>query len=179
MSKFNTNSKTIVLKDVEINWAHVQEPEKTYGKYSVDITITDEIKKILEAEGLAQHIKDPNYKYNTNPPTKRDKPDSLERTAIIKVSRPSKTQAGKEVPPPQIVDSKKNPISDLLGNGTRANVAIRAYDHENANGGRTMQLVGVQVLDLVPYGDAASAFDVEDGYTAEEDEAPFDTAEAI
>lgn len=71
---------------------------------------------------------------------------------------------------PTVVDSKKTPLPEdtRVGGGSKIRMAVELYAYD---GGVSLRLKAVQVLELVEYGNsAAAAFDeVEDGFTASDD----------
>ena len=75
---------------------------------------------------------------------------------------------------PDVMDAQKRPIlNTLVGNGSIVNVLYRPYDWTyQKRKGRSASLEAVQVVDLVPYGGAASdAFDVVDeGFSSMDEE---------
>mgnify|MGYP003133714625 CR=1 FL=1 len=73
---------------------------------------------------------------------------------------------GTKNPMPRLVDSAKNPIDVLVGNGSKVKVLYKPFDWKFAGkSGTSLDLQAVQVIDLVPYGED---FDVSDGgYVAE------------
>jgi hypothetical protein len=61
---------------------------------------------------------------------------------------------GTKNPMPRLVDSAKNPIDVLVGNGSKVKVLYKAFDWTFAGkSGTSLDLQAVQVLDLVPYGE--------------------------
>ena len=65
---------------------------------------------------------------------------------------------------PKLVDSSKNPIDVLVGNGSDVKVMFKEYDWNYAGkSGVGLDLQAVQVINLVPYGEE---FDKVDGFVA-------------
>ena len=64
----------------------------------------------------------------------------------------------------KLVDSSKNPIDVLVGNGSDVKVMFKEYDWNYAGkSGVGLDLQAVQVINLVPYGEE---FDKVDGFVA-------------
>lgn len=148
-------------------WASVQEPNTTFDpRYSIDLVIDDETKEILEAQGLpikkAEDVKEAS-KYGK---------------WVVKFKQPAiNKKTGQANPAPIVLDAKKNPFTDLIGNGSRVKVAVNISEWSFGNKkGIAGYLKGVQVLDLVPYSKSpVDEFEEEDGFTAEQDTtAPFE-----
>ena len=137
-----------VLANRKVNWASVQEPNKSaeYGdKWEVEV----EIDADTAADFLKLGVKS---KQNDKGAT------------VIRIKR--KTTGTKRAggtfdkQPPKVVDSVKQPFTDLIGNGSVCNIAYNVLEH---NFGTSLDLAGVQVLELVSYGgggkDAADEFE--------------------
>jgi len=77
---------------------------------------------------------------------------------------------GKPVPAPNLVDSKKQPIDVIVGNGSTVNVLFAAKPYKKGNNaGVTAKLHTVQVIDLVEYnpdGLSLDELDEVDGFVA-------------
>lgn len=73
----------------------------------------------------------------------------------ITFARDTKTSRGNELPPPMVQDSKGNPwpVDVAIGNGSVCKIAYSTFLWDNALGGKgvTLQLLGVRVLQHVPY----------------------------
>jgi hypothetical protein len=139
-------------------WASITQPNTTFdvdGVYTIDICQLDEKnKKIVSTDNLEiKNVGD-------------DRGDFV--TAKMKVRRNN----GVENDPPNVVDSKLNPISNVLvGNGSKVNVSYRPFEWTFGNrSGVSAGLNSVQVMDLVEYKpEGESAFDVEEGYTNDDE----------
>jgi hypothetical protein len=58
----------------------------------------------------------------------------------------------KQKTPVRIVDKDKNPIKDLIGNGSTGNIIVYQYDWEvSGRTGRKTVLIAVQVTDMIKY----------------------------
>ena len=73
----------------------------------------------------------------------------------ISFSRDTETRRGTPLPPPMVQDAKGNPwpIDVAIGNGSVCKIAYSIYLWDNEDGGKglTAQLLGVRVLQHVPY----------------------------
>jgi hypothetical protein len=80
-----------------------------------------------------------------------------------------------KVYPISVLNSKKEPIEDNVGNGTIANVLVKPYKWTyEGDDGISLGASAVQVLELVSRGDISSAFpDVEDSEELIDDSTPF------
>jgi hypothetical protein len=93
---------------------------------------------------------------------------------IFRFKRNETTQKGKTLPPPVIVDAKRQrwPDDQLIGNGTKGKIAFDPYgwDSPTVRGakGLSLWLNMVQVIDFKPYikATAEDVFAEEEGYTA-------------
>ncbi|GDX76264.1 hypothetical protein LBMAG41_13400 [Cyanobium sp.] len=78
-------------------------------------------------------------------------------TGLVRItfSRDTATSRGIELPPPMVQDAKGNPwpVGVAIGNGSVCKIAysIWPWDHPVGGKGLTLQLLGVRVLDHVPY----------------------------
>jgi hypothetical protein len=78
-------------------------------------------------------------------------------TGLVRItfSRDIATSRGTELPPPMVQDAKGNPwpVDVAIGNGSVCKIAysIWSWDHPVGGKGLTLQLLGVRVLNHVPY----------------------------
>tara|TARA_R110002096_G_scaffold80980_1_gene189202 strand:+ start:1871 stop:2356 length:486 start_codon:yes stop_codon:yes gene_type:complete len=159
-----------VLRNVKCKWASVQEPNrsKEYGdKWEIDAELTPEQATAFEAEGFT---------------TKQDD----KGIDCIRFKRKTTGVLRKggtfDKPQPKVLDSVKQAFTGLIGNGSVVNIAYNVLEHKF---GKSLDLAGVQVLELVSYGgggdDASDEFEVvgatsqaSDGAaTFDEDDLPF------
>jgi hypothetical protein len=61
-------------------------------------------------------------------------------------------------PPVVVGPDGKTPIDDMVGSGSKVTVKLETYTHSTPSGGRAVaaRLAGVQVDELVPYGNSGS-----------------------
>lgn len=123
-------------------WAWLTKPNTKFddnGVWSLDV--------ILDDAELARVTKE-------HPKLKIKKDDDGD--SFITLKRKCVQRNGTKNQPPQLVDSKKNPVNAILGNGSLVNVVFNEYPAPKAPNGVGFQLNTVQVLDLVEY-DASAA----------------------
>ena len=64
---------------------------------------------------------------------------------------------------PNCVDSQKRPFEALIGNGSLVNLQVNVFDWEFAgNKGRSLDFVGIQVLELVEFTGTSDEFESSD-----------------
>jgi len=114
-------------------WASIQAPNTTYEPvYSIDLVVDKDTAKRLESEGLDVKKKD----------------DEL----VVKFKRKAFRKDGTPNTKPDVVDAHKQPVTDLVGNGSIVKVAYTPFEWSYAGkSGVTGWLNAVQVLELVPY----------------------------
>ena len=147
-------------------WASVTHPNTTFdedGVWTIDVCQLDsKAQKFIKGLGL---------------PLKNKGDD---REEFVTVKRRVRRKGGGVNSSPSLVDSDLKPMHNtLIGNGSKVNVRFDTYDWEFGNKtGKGADLIGVQVVELVPYGtdDAAegSAFEaVSGGYSSSDEDIPF------
>lgn len=145
--------KAITLKDVELRWTFLAEPqtrgEFASNKYQVDVIMNKDLaKQVKELKNSRQTIKDLG--------------DGL-YSITLKSNRK-----------PQVVDAKKRILSDdelkMIGNGTKA--IVKATQYKGFKDAIFLGLRAVMITSLVPYAGADAFADIE-----VDDDMPFDAAE--
>jgi len=122
-------------------WAKIHVPDEKYGKYSIDVLLSDQ--NYLRYRGL-----------NLKGTGKRDEDGdgfwvSFRRDPSAKVYRNGEEDKAGTV---KVVDVDGNPMTDLIGNGSLVMVKIVTYPYDNKFGiGTGSRLVAVKVLNLVKY----------------------------
>lgn len=152
--RLNLERKT-TMSDVHIisgkaYWASVISPNTTYEPvYSVDVCLDEDTKSLVESLGL----------------TVQNKGD--DRGDFVKIKRKVYKRDGSERPSPIVKDSQNNNWDgSLIGNGSMVNVKFATYEWEyNKKKGVASDLMALQVVDLVEYGDSKDFSAVEGGYT--------------
>jgi hypothetical protein len=140
----------LVIRNARVKYAKVHRPGKPYDEsqapsWEVNIYPTDEDAETLKAHGV-------------NP--KEDKDGNEYWIA----KRSTKTKAGDDAKPPVVVDARKAPFTEDIGNKSVCNVAVTLFPWEKGKKrGVLVYLQAVQVVNLVPYGaSGADAFGVVD-----------------
>ena len=129
-------------------WASITRPNTTFDPvYQVDLAIDDTTADDFKSRGVTVKTDD--------------------RGNIIKFKRKVSRQDGSQNPTPRLVDSAKNPVDVLVGNGSTVKVLYKEFEWQFAGkSGKSLDLQAVQVLDLVPYGED---FDVAEGFTSDKE----------
>tara|TARA_R100000963_G_C4645041_1_gene109134 strand:- start:10 stop:504 length:495 start_codon:yes stop_codon:yes gene_type:complete len=143
-------SNSIHIISGNAHWASVLAPNVKYDPvYSIDVELLDDdSKSMVESLGL----------------TIKNKGDG--RNDFVTIKRKLMKNDGDERPAPIIKDSANNAWDDkLIGNGSKVNVKFGTYDWTYAGkSGVGADLMAVQVVDLVPYGNDSNFESVDDGY---------------
>ena len=133
-------------------WAHVQQPDTTFEpRWCIDIVLTEDQKKNLEAAGLK---------------TKKNKDGEL----ILTLKRKVTSKEGKAFDAPEVVDAEGLPFTKLIGNGSTVKVKFSTYDWEAfGNAGKSGWLEKVIVLEHVAYEEEDET-DFDTGKTVDKDD---------
>jgi hypothetical protein len=138
------------VTNASVKWAKVITPGKGYktnpDEWTIDMYVTDEDRDALMARGV-------------NPKEDED------GNEYFRAKRRTKTGAGKDQAPPVVVDSKKMPFTENIGNGSVCNVIVTLFPwSEGKKKGVMLYLQAVQVVNHVAYGGGNSVdFDAVDG----------------
>jgi len=141
------------------HYASIVEPNTTFEPvWSIDVTLDDANKAIVENHGL----------------TVKNKDD--DRGNFVTIKRKVMKKDGSKRPAPSVLDSQNNSWDGkLVGNGSKVNVKFLPYEWQYAGkAGTSADLLAVQVTDLVEYN--KEDFEaVDGGYTVatEKDDIPF------
>ena len=172
-------------------WAKVLEANTKFvpeGEYSIDVLIPEEkaeelceyLESIVDAK-LQEEVK-ANPKKAAGLSTRsvrvtnydQDGNETGELMFRAKLKAKITTRDGRVFEQkPLVVDAKRNPLdADMaIGNGSTVKVAVEPYAYVMASTkqvGVTLRLKGVQVIDLVEYGNKGGGmFEEEDGFIAE------------
>jgi|TARA_R100001224_G_C3992319_1_gene139711 hypothetical protein len=119
-------------------WANVTTPNTRFEPvYTVDLVVDDSAATNFESRGFKVKdlvINDEKIGRAITIKRKVNGPNGLVRNA------------------PKLVDSNKNPIDDLVGNGSRVKVQYNEWEVENKFGTfKGLDFQAMQVLDLVSY----------------------------
>lgn len=146
----------ILLKDVEVRWAHVQKPKLKYQskdtEYSIDVKLDKEKLAEFYVQGLSKlkNVED----------------------GWVSFKKPTVSKSGDLFKKPPVVDIYGDDFDKLVGNGSKCNIRIKTFDSDV---GTCFWLDGVQVVEVVEFNaetDKLEGFDIR-----KKEEAPFDTSE--
>jgi len=136
------NSSTII-RNVNFYYAKLDKPVSPFGTdiYDLQVRFPKERVQEMSAFGKVREVEDGNFAIN------------LTRKAM---------NSKKQKTPVRVVDKDKNPIKDLIGNGSHGSVIVYSYDWEvSGRTGRKSVLIAVQVTSLIKYVPEVSVdFDV-------------------
>jgi hypothetical protein len=140
----------IKLSNVRVAWARVIRPGKAYeethpDEWTVNMYVTPEDEDLLLAHGCE---------------AKEDK----EGQSYFRAKRKTVTKQGEAMKPPKVVDAKKMPFAEEVGNGSICNIVVTPFPwSKGKKSGVTLFLHVVQVLQHMPMGsDPADMLDVVD-----------------
>lgn len=120
-------------------WAKVYKPDEKYGKFSIDLGMSQEDAAKFREIGLKNTFKERDNLYWI---TLRRDPEKMVW----------KNQEQVKAGPPEIKDADGHPFSELIGNGSEVTVKFVTYDYNNSNGkGKGSRLESVRVDKLVEY----------------------------
>jgi len=130
MSKQNASS---VIRNVSFYYAKLDKPVSPFGTdiYDMQVRFPKERIEEMSAYGKVREVEDGNF--------------------AINITRKAKNAKG-QATPVRIVDTNKNPITDLIGNGSSGNIIVYQYDWAvSGRTGRKTVLIAVQVTDMIKY----------------------------
>jgi len=128
-----TSNKTTVIRDVHFYYAKLDKPVSPFGTeiYDMQVRFPKERIKEMTAYGKVREVEDGNF--------------------AINITRKAKNSKGQKTPV-RVVDTEKNPIKDLIGNGSSGNIIVYQYDWEvSGRTGTKTILIAVQVTNLIKY----------------------------
>jgi len=132
-------------------WASVTTPNTKYEPvYTVDLVVSDDVADDFEARG-----------FKTKTINMNDEVVGRAVTFKRKVNGPN----GMVRQAPKLLDASKNPIDELVGNGSKVRVQYSEWETSNKYGNfKGLDFQAMQVIDLVQYksGDG-SEFDAIEG----------------
>jgi len=129
----STSNKTTVIRDVHFYYAKLDKPVSPFGTeiYDMQVRFPKERIKEMTAYGKVREVEDGNF--------------------AINITRKAKNSKGQKTPV-RVVDTEKNPIKDLIGNGSSGNIIVYQYDWEvSGRTGTKTILIAVQVTNLIKY----------------------------
>jgi len=139
----NMANTSTIIRNVNFYYAKLDKPVSPFGTdiYDLQVRFPKERVQEMSAFGKVREVEDGNFAIN------------LTRKAM---------NSKKQKTPVRVVDTDKNPIKDLIGNGSDGNVIVYSYDWEvSGRTGRKSVLIAVQVTNLIKYVPEVSVdFDV-------------------
>ena len=133
-------------------WASVTTPNTKFEPvYTVDLVVSDEVANDFESRG-----------YKVKEITMNDEVVGKAITFKRKVNGPN----GMVRQAPKLLDSNKNPIDELVGNGSKVRVQYNEWETSNKYGDfKGLDFQAMQVIDLVQYksGDGSEFEAIEGG----------------
>ena len=126
------NSSTI-LRNVSFYYAKLDKPVSPFGTdiYDLQVRFPKERVQEMSAFGKVREVEGGEFAIN------------ITRKAV---------NSKKQKTPVRVVDTDKNPIKDLIGNGSTGNVIVYSYDWEvSGRTGRKSVLIAVQITNLIKY----------------------------
>tara|TARA_R110002012_G_C11353522_1_gene579928 strand:- start:162 stop:593 length:432 start_codon:yes stop_codon:yes gene_type:complete len=116
-------------------WASVTTPNTKFEPvYTVNLVIDDSVAKEFAAKG--------------------HKIKQMDEGPSIVIKRKVTDKSGKPRPAPKLVDSEKQPLNEMVGNGSRVKVQYHEWETSNQYGDfKGLDFQAMQVIDLIPYGD--------------------------
>jgi len=126
------NSSTI-LRNVSFYYAKLDKPVSPFGTdiYDLQVRFPKERVQEMSAFGKVREVEGGEFAIN------------ITRKAV---------NSKKQKTPVKVVDQDKNPIKDLIGNGSKGNVIVYSYDWEvSGRTGRKSVLIAIQVTNLIKY----------------------------
>jgi len=126
------NSSTI-LRNVSFYYAKLDKPVSPFGTdiYDLQVRFPKERVQEMSAFGKVREVEGGEFAIN------------ITRKAV---------NSKKQKTPVRVVDQDKNPIKDLIGNGSTGNVIVYSYDWEvSGRTGRKSVLIAIQVTNLIKY----------------------------
>jgi len=132
-----SEKRTVIVKDVDLFYTKVDQPVKPFGtvRWELQMRTNDKSTADMWKKEYFLNIKEIDGSYAVN----------VHKNAVNK--------EGADVDPPQVVDKARSPIKgNNIGNGSKGNVKLFQYPYDVAGKkGVSSMLVGLQVVDLVPY----------------------------
>jgi hypothetical protein len=115
--------KKIVIKDVEVSWAKLQEPDNKYMsedlEYSVSLKMNDQLEKLMTD-------------YKINKKVKEGKDSTFDGARHINITLTEKTSGG-WTRFGEVYDKNGNPTEALVGNGSKVNMFVTIGDSNYGN----------------------------------------------
>lgn len=115
--------KKFVIKDVEVSWAKLQEPDNKYMsedlEYSVSLKMNDQLEKLMTD-------------FKINKKVKEGKDSTFDGARHISIALAEKTSGG-WTRYGEVYDKDGNPSKALVGNGSKVNMFVTIGDSNYGN----------------------------------------------
>ena len=134
-----------------VKWASITTPNTKFEPvYTVDLVVSDDVANDFEAKG-----------YKVKEISNGDEVIGRAITFKRKVNGPN----GMVRQAPKLLDANKNPIDELVGNGSKVKVQYSEWETSNKYGNfKGLDFQAMQVIDLVQYKSSdGSEFDAIEG----------------
>ena len=135
-------NQTSIIKEVKFYYSKLDKPVSPFGTEIYDIQLRFPKHRIKEmtAYGKPREVEGGEY--------------------AINITRKAKNAKGQKTPV-RVVDKDKNPMKDLIGNGSEGNVIVYQYDWEvSGRTGTKTILIALQVTNLLEYTREEVDFDI-------------------
>lgn len=162
--------KKVIVEGIAM-YAMVHTPKKPYNpkdkpQYSIDLVVDEENAQKLLSEGLKV------AKIKIDEDTKKPKEyPQYPGMKVFNLRRQIAKKDGTPISALEVVDSQCNkiPSTILVGNGSKVRVSVNPYKTQfNGKETTSHMLLGVQVLELVPYtGNSGSGLEKTTGFTVQ------------
>jgi len=133
--------KKIVLKDVEVCWAKVQEPANKYMsdelEYTVAVKMNDQLDRLMQD-------------FKLNKKVKEGKDSTFDGGRFIQVGLDEKTRSG-WTRYGEVYDKDGNPTEALVGNGSKMNLFVSIHLSNMNHETKEMFFDFGQVMELVDF----------------------------
>jgi hypothetical protein len=129
----NTQNASSVIRNVNFYYAKLDKPVSPFGTeiYDMQIRFPKERIEEMSVYGKVRQVEDGNF--------------------AINITRKAKNAKG-QATPVRVVDANKNPITDLIGNGSSGNIIVYQYNWAvSGRTGRKTVLIAVQVTNMIKY----------------------------
>ena len=130
-------------------YPHVLVPNEAFGRmmYEINLAVSDDVFDSFESQGYIGLHPAGKKKFTPDP--------------VIVFQRFANRKDGSPNPAPRLVDMENNPIDVSIGNGSRVKVMWRHSSYKSGGGGmiQRAELVAVQLVELVEYGEAGASAD--------------------
>lgn len=154
------NDITSIFLEGKVKWAKVLKPSPKFDSEDLEYTLDVEVSDATLEELYTTH------QMSRRSLAKED-PDTGEKYVTFR--RPAKSKAGNELGGPLVVGKNLEPLTDMIGNGSKCKVKLDLIPYSNKFGsGNSVRLNAVQVLEHVHYEPTTSRLD---GFEASEADA--------